>query len=532
MRGNHFPLLTTMRERPPATPEQIKKLRDRLSWDKDETPYGGIRGLAVVALCTGICALLQPYFDRADLIMVYMAGVLFVALQYGQLASILAVVTSIFLFDLIFVPPRWGLDPSNPQHVFSLLVMLVACIITSRLALRVRLQSLVADTQARSALALNELARDMAAARFEDRIAAGLATAVRASFDMPSALLLPDADNRLHDSDGICRDPATGHDALPLAQRVLDSGLPHNAAAPPPGTRPLLLLLQGTGAPLGVLAVRPPPDWSGTAEDHHLLQAFANQAALAIERLVFERKSAEAAVEVETERLRNTMLSGISHDFRTPLTTIVGAATSLQQQDRLLNAEHRATLTQSILDEARRMHALVSDMLDLSRLEEGAVQLNYEWCPADELVEEACEAVRRRSSNHRLLTRVPPDAVVWCDPRLVVQALVNLLDNALRHTPAGSLVQVEVTLPEGAWQLVVSDNGPGVPAGHERDVFKKFYRGRNEPAGSGTGLGLAICMAVARLHQGQISASNAGGARFLLTLPQPQRQAPPMDEAA
>ncbi len=493
-------------------------------------PYGWLKGLAVVGVCSAITALMEPHFDQADLIMVYMAGVLFVALQYGQRASVLAVLSSILAFDLIFVAPRWGLNPDNPQHIFSLLVMLVASLIISRLALSVRLQGELADAQARSAMALNQLAQALASARSEDTIAASLATALQATFGMPCALLLLGAQDRLQDPTGFCQHPVSGHNELALAQRQLWT--PHDASNPPPATGTLFFPLQGTGAPLGVLAIRPPVNWRGSDGDHHLLRGFANQAALAIERLVFERKSAAAAVEVETERLRNTVLSGISHDFRTPLTTIVGAATSLQTQDRLLDGQRRHALVDSILNEARRMHALVSDLLDISRLEDGAVPLGYEWCPADELVTEACDTVRPRLGSHQLHTEVPPDAVVWCDPRLVVQALVNLLDNALRHTPPGSAVRVRVALHDSDWQLVVADNGPGVPPGHEREVFKKFYRGRTEPTGgAGTGLGLAICMAVARLHKGHMGVRNDGGACFEMTFPQPRQQARPLDEA-
>lgn len=495
-------------------------------------PHGWLKGLAVVGVCSAISALMEPHFDQADLIMVYMAGVLFVALQYGQRASVLAVMASILAFDWIFVAPRWGLSPDNPKHIFSLLVMLVASLIINRLALSVRLQGEVADAQARSAMALNQLAQALASARSEDTIADSLATALRATFGMPCALLLLGDQDRLQDPTGFCQHPDSGQNELPLAQRQLWTP-PDASKTPPPATGTLFFPLQGTGAPLGVLAIRPPLHWRGSAGEHHLLRGFANQAALAIERLVFERKSAAAAVEVETERLRNTVLSGISHDFRTPLTTIVGAATSLQTQDRLLDGPRRHALVDSILNEARRMHALVSDLLDISRLEDGAVPLGYEWCPADELVTEACDTVRPRLGSHQLHTEVPPDAVVWCDPRLVVQALVNLLDNALRHTPPGSAVRVRVALHDSHWQLLVADNGPGVPPGHERDVFKKFYRGRTEPTGgAGTGLGLAICMAVARLHKGHMGVRNDGGACFEMNFPQPRQQARPLDEAA
>ena len=444
-----------------------------------------LAALVVVGICTLISELMAPYLDLADQIMVYLAGVAYVALRHGLAPSTAAVVASIFLFDLVFVPPRWGLNPLNKQHLLTFVVMLVVGLLISRLAAQARAQTLLAQGRAQRAQALNELSARLAVARSAQEVADGVSAAVKATFGAACAVHAPDA--------------------------------------VPAGDTALVLVLQGTGAPLGQLAVQAVPGHPYTVEDRDLLNAFAHQTALALERCAFEQKSADALVEAETERLRNTLLSGISHDFRTPLTAIVGSATSLLQQDRLLDAAQRATLTRSILDEATRMHALVSDLLDLTRLEGGAVQLALEWCPADELVESVLQKVGSRALGHQLRTQVPPDAIVWCDPRLVEQALVNLLDNALRYTPTGCAVDVAVEVDAAAWRLVVSDNGPGLPPGSQRDVFKKFHRGHPEPAGAGTGLGLAICTAVARLHHGAIGATSQAGARFVMTFPQPER---------
>ncbi|QTN26215.1 DUF4118 domain-containing protein [Rhodoferax sp. AJA081-3] len=512
-------------------------------WASPVQRYGWVYALLVVLMCTGLCALMTPYFDLANLIMVYLAGVVYTALRFGQSASVVAVLSSLFLFDLIFVPPRWSLNPTNTQHVFTLIVMLLVGLLISRLVAQARTQALVADERSRREQALNELARELAVARTPDAIAVGLTKAVRSTFGASGVLLLPDESGRLRDTEGFCRGllgdtsnrlarggvGAELHEAQKTFDRgeITGAGL-HNASQP----RALYVPLRGAAGSLGVLAIHPGQSGLHNPQEHDLLKAIANQAALALERSIFEHKSANAVVEVETERLRSTLLSGISHDFRTPLTTIVGAATSLQQQDKLLDTSRRSALTQSILDEARRMHALVSDLLDLTRLEDGGVQPAYEWCPADELVEEARKALATRLKTHILLIQVPPDAVVWCDPRLLVQVLTNLLDNALRYTPPGSTIVVAVDVMKEYWRLTVSDNGPGLPVGHERDVFKKFYRGRPEPAGAGTGLGLAISAAAVRLHHGTIEGVTRDGASFEIRLPQPERHAPPMDEVA
>ncbi|WP_140635538.1 DUF4118 domain-containing protein [Methylibium rhizosphaerae] len=503
-------------------------------------PQGWQLALAVVLACTGISALMEPYFERANLLLVYLAGVVYVALRFGQAASVLAVLCSILMFDWVFVPPRWSLTPMDPQYYFTFAVMLVVGLLVSRLVAQARLHSLVADARARRAQALNDLARRLVTARSEEAVGAALESSVRETFGVGSQLLLPDASGTLRDAGDSHAQveprhaPAEGQcDELAAAQQAFDEGVSTGAGCETaPLARALYVPLLGAETALGVLALHPLPAGANGPEERHLLNAFASQAALALERAVLERRNAAASVEAETERLRNTLLSGMSHDFRTPLTTIIGSVSSLLQQERSLDAAHRSLLLRGVLEQAQRMHALMSNLLDLTRMEEGAVQPCCEWCPADELVEGACGALSPRLQSRRVRTEVPRDAIVWCDPRLLEQALVNLLDNALCHAPAGSAIDVRVEVERGRCSLVVADDGPGIAAGQEQAVFKKFFRGRHEPAGTGTGLGLAICAAVARLHGGTIAAANAGGARFTLTLPQPAAETPTMDEAA
>ncbi len=456
-----------------------------------------MRATAVVLLCTGICELMTGRFDLADLIMIYLAGVVYVAFHEGLAVSVFVVISSIFLFDLIYVPPRWGLNPVNPAHFVTFAVMLAVGLLISRLAADARQQALLAEGRASRAHALADLAARLAVAVSRVQIEASLKAALQSSFGAQCALM------------------------------------PAGTAPEPSVATWLQLPLRGTSEPLGMLAVEPVGMHPLRAEDNNLLHAFAHQAALALERCAFEQKSVDAQVEAEAERLRSTLLSGISHDFRTPLTTIIGAVTSLMQQDHLLDAPRRAMLTQSVLDEARRLHALVSDLLDLTRMEEGAMQLSLEWCPADDLVAEALAALGTRTASHQIHVDAPADAIVWCDARLVEQALVNLVDNALRHTPHGSGVWISIRVEAAHWELAVVDDGPGLPMGRESELFRKFQRGQFEPAGAGSagitgtgiGLGLAICAAVARLHDGRIEAFNQSGARFVLSLPQPPRDA-------
>ena len=491
---------------------------------------------AVVALCTVVSETMLPQIELASVATIYLAGVVYVALRQGQAAALLTVVLSILVFDLRVVGPRWSFKPTEPQYYFTFLVMLVVGMLISRLAEQARLQTAMAQARARRAQALNDLASHLVSARSEQDIGAGLAAAVRATFGAPSALLLPDERGRLVDASGFCdrmpaAAPTAGCDGLSAAQQAFDAGRPVEFIGSPTQADLLLCLpLPSAEGALGVFVVRPPAKHFGTPEDRRLLDAFVNQAALAIERSLYERRSAAALLDVESERLRSTVLSGISHDFRTPLTTIIGSATSLLEQNDALDEARRIRLQQSILGEARRLHATMSDLLDLTRMEEGAMQLNCEWCPAVDLIEETFQALAPRLQQRNVIVRVPPDAVVWCDARLVEQVLVNLLDNALRHTPTHCRIEIGVEFGEGVWRLVVADDGPGLPAGREGEVFKKFFHARHEAAGAGTGLGLAICAAVARLHHGSIDASSGDGARFTLTFPQPAPPTPLPDE--
>ena len=446
---------------------------------------GWVTASVVLVLATLVCAAIERVFEPANLIAVYLTGVVYVALRCGRAAALITVIGSVVLFDLLFVAPRWSLKPADPQYFFTFAVMLLVGLVISHLVARTRQQAERVTERARRTQALNQLALQLAQARTGEEVAASVAATV--------ALALGAQARLLHGASAGLPVP-TGWHCVPL---------------------------QATEGPLGVLAVRLAAGEPDSVEDRDLLDAIAHQAAVALERALFEQRSASAAVEAERERLRSTLLAGISHDFRTPLTTIVGSATSLLEQGHAIDAAHRDALLRGVLHEAERMHALTSDLLDLTRMEEGAVRPNPEWCPADELLDEARAALGPRLEGRRIDTDIDADAVVWCDARLLGQALVNLLDNAARHTPAAAAIRVAVAVQAGHWVLTVADEGPGFPAGQERELFKKFFRGWPEPRSRGTGLGLAICAAVAELHGGSISASNCGGARFEMRLPQP-----------
>lgn len=474
-------------------------------------------GAAVFVLCTAVGEVVWRYFDPANLLLLYFSGVVFMALRHGRAAALAFVLASVAVFDLMFVAPRWSMHPIEPQYFFTFAVMLAVGWLVSGLAARARDQALTARARARRTQVLNDLAAALAVAQQDAEVAQAVCATVAQQLGAEAALLVPGPEGGLLRAGGApsLADPAAA--ATALAEHC-ETGL--GAAHHPAAAARHLPLLAG-GAALGVLAVAPLAAAHDLAEDQRLLRALASQAATALDRARLQRLGRAADVAAESERLRNTLLAGVSHDFRTPLTTIIGSATSLLDQGATLDASDREALLRGLLAQARRMHRTMSDLLELTRLEEPGVQPAPEWCPADELVAAVLVGMGDRLARHQVQVDVPSDAVLWCDARLMEQLLLNLLDNAARHTPAGGAIAVQAGLQPGQAWLQVHDGGPGFPPGSEQAMLGKFVRGRKEAAGGGTGLGLALCAAVARLHGGRLQLHSQGGACVRLQWPQP-----------
>ena len=334
-----------------------------------------------ILMSTGLCELIADALHPINLILIYLAAMVIMALRHGQRAAVLTLLTSVMVFDWLFVAPRWSLKPTDPQYFFTFAVALVVGLVVSHLT-----------TQARKA---------------------------------------------------------------------------------------------------------------------------------AIERLRALEAARAVELQAEAERVRNTLLAGISHDFRTPLTTIMGAASSLRGQEDHLAPAQRDQLLAHIIDQARRLQTLSSDLLAWTRLNDGAVVIEPEWCPAGELVREALEQVAGTLKPDQCRLQLNENDLLWCDPRLMTQALANLLANAARHGSADPPVEIVVTTTDEAWVLCVQDHGPGIDPQELPDIFRRFVRGDRATGTAGSGLGLAICEAVVRLHGGHIEAANRNGAVFTITVPVP-----------
>jgi two-component system, OmpR family, sensor histidine kinase KdpD len=279
----------------------------------------------------------------------------------------------------------------------------------------------------------------------------------------------------------------------------------------------------GTRGAVGVLGIRPAaPRRLLAPEQLHLLETFANQTALGIERATLAGEAQQAQVQVATERLRNSLLSTVSHDLRTPLTAIAGAASGLLEDNALLDTSTRHELCQTIAEEAHRLNRLVHNLLDMTRLEAGAIQVHKEWQPLEEVIGAALTRLEAQLHDRPLTTHLPQDLpLVPLDSVLIEQVLINLLDNALKYTPPGSPLALTAWATEDMVTVEVADRGPGLPPGEEERVFDKFYRVQRPDQPSGTGLGLTICRGLVEAHGGRIWTENrpGGGTVVRFTLP-------------
>jgi two-component system, OmpR family, sensor histidine kinase KdpD len=279
--------------------------------------------------------------------------------------------------------------------------------------------------------------------------------------------------------------------------------------------------LKGANRIVGVMAILPGGHGETLNDDqHHLADLFANQTALAIERTQSQNAAANAHMQMETEEMRSSLLSAVSHDLRTPLASITGAASTLRSQGEKLAPSVRDELLESISEEALRLSRLVGNLLDMTRLESG-MELRRDLYPLEEIVGAALQRLEPQLAGREVTAAIPEDLpLVNVDDVLLGQVLVNLLENAAKYSPPGSAIEIAATATPAAVQMEVRDRGPGFAEGEEKRLFEKFYRGKPEGV-RGAGLGLAICRAIVMAHRGSIEALHreGGGAIFRIRLP-------------
>ncbi len=504
--------------RPALAPPTSAGSAAEIRWDR----YGWAVGVS--ALCTLLAFFMYPHFELSNLAMVYLLGVTVAGLRLGRGPSALTAVLNVLVFDYCFVPPRFTFAVSDVQYLVTFGAMITIGLVIATLTANVRQQTRVAGARERRTAALYAMSRELAITRGIENMAAVAVRHVTEVFGCRAVVLLPDAEGKLRRPAGAPTERSLRGADLAIAQWVNDHGRRAGLGSDTlPATPALYVPLGDEAHATGVLAVLPANARRVLLpEQSQLLDTFAGQIGLALERARFADAAQASSLAAERESLRNTLLASISHDLRTPLAVMLGASSTLAGRGEALGAAQRQQLAASIELKAREMSELVSNVLDLMRFQSGQVPLRRDWQSVEDLAGAALQQIEERLGEHPVELRLPPELPpVHVDGSLVVQLFGNLFDNLVKYTPPGTHAWVSAGNEGACVRVVLEDDGPGLPPGDAQQLFEKFQRGSGEGTVSGAGLGLAICRAIVKAHGGEICARQraGGGARFEFTLP-------------
>ncbi len=473
-----------------------------------------------VVLTTAVTAPALRVLGLTNSVMLLLLAAVLAAYRFGPGPGTVAAIGSVLCFDFFYVPPRFSFTVHDAHYTVTFVVMLGVALLVGQITARLRFQATVAGDRERRMGALFEMARDLSSALTLEQTADIGNRFVARLFDVIPAMFIQ------NDADHLAPAPGTVLPAqadLSIAQWALD----HNASAglttdTLPSAPALYVPLKAPMRTRGVLVLVPrTARWQLNPEQRRLLETTAALIAIALERNHFITVAQEALVQMESERLRNSLLGALSHDLKTPLTVLAGLADSINLAGPPL-APAQAEIATSIREEALRTSTMVMNLLEMARLQAGNVRLQREWQPLEEVIGVALQARASLLASHAVRVSLPANLpLVEFDTLLMERVLCNLLENAAKYTPRGSTIEIAAH-DLGPWiEITVTDNGPGLPTGHAGQLFEKFARGQGESSVGGVGLGLSIVRAVVEAHQGMVKAENRpqGGARITLSLP-------------
>ncbi len=484
-------------------------------------------GLALL-VCLGatvIAAILHGRVDAANLAMIYLLAVLLVAANLGRDAAIVAVVVCVGSFDFLFVPPRLSLVINDFQYMITLVVMLVTAVVIAQLAAGLREHARDAEQREANTHALYDLTRKLAGTLTWDAVQTHVTAYLEGQLRMRSQLLRVEASGELEETPASAPILIDRH----LARVALDSReIVRNDKDRGTGYATVYLPLWAESATFGVLALRlgeHPQEGGATDEALTLAQTVASIVSVVLDRVRLSDAAQTAAVETQTERLRGSILSALSHDVRTPLTAMVGLADSLFLVKPALPADALDT-AQALREQADRLAGLVSNLLEMARLKAGAVRLRLEWQPVEEVIGSSLKLMGAALARHSVKLSIDPGLpLLNIDAVLIERVLCNLLDNAAKYSPDGSVIDLSVRRLEHAVEVTVADRGAGFQSENSADLFGMFVRGSSKSTAFGAGLGLSICKTIIDAHGGTIVAEDRedGGARvrFAIALGDP-----------
>jgi two-component system sensor histidine kinase KdpD len=491
-----------------------------------------IAALAIVAVTVADLTLVAnlPWYTYQAVGLTELLAVLLVAVSMGRGPALLAATLSAFSWNFLFIEPQLTLQISQVQDFILFALYFVIAIFAGNLTARIRAQEKLARYNAERTLALYTLAHETATAVNMDDVLRTAVDQLSRMFNADVAVLLPRG-GKLQPEVHECSTMRLDDKEMSVAAWVFENGKPAGRFTE---TLPLAAAqffpLLTPNRTVGVIGIASRRNQRLSADEGALLETFISQIASVVERELLDEATQQSAMLRESERLYTTLLNSISHELRTPIATIKGASSGLSNA---LQEDDRTALLRDIQSATDRLNRLVENLLDMSRLESGRLQLKRDWCDVGEIVGVAVQQIEVCPEDHLIRIESAPDMpLVHVDFVLVEQAVRNLLENACHYTPAGSTVTVRVELLERTIQLIVEDDGPGIAPDQLEHIFDKFYRLPGTPPG-GTGLGLSVSRGFIEAHGGTLTAENRreGGARFIITLPL-NGTPPPVQEAA
>jgi two-component system sensor histidine kinase KdpD len=478
-------------------------------------PLPFLYSTSMVVAALGIGELLTKLTPIPNLSMIFLMAVLFAAVSFGVWPAIYASVISFATYNFFFIEPIYTFTVAEPYELLALVIFLVVAVVTSAIAGRGREQARISAARARAMRRLYEFTRRLSGLATIDGVAEGAASEIHASLGRAVVVLLPRGDDLELTA---AWPPEDALDAAPMtaARWAFSHSEPAGADT---GTLPIIpwyfVPLRIGDKTLGVIGVARPQDMPPLdSEARALLDTLSEQTAAAIDRAMLARDMVRARTATETERVRNTLLASISHDFRTPLSSILGSATSLISYGDKLDAAAKKDLLVQIKQETENLDEMVRNLLSITRIDAGALELRQDWIDLREIVDRVINAARRRGARQRIKVTLPADLPLVCaDATLVEQAIGNVIANAIVHTAPGTGVEVDALVELENVVLRVTDEGPGIPAEALPHVFDKFIKGGENQAdgGQGTGLGLAIAKGIMEAHGGSITAESPHG---------------------
>jgi len=508
-------------------PEQLtkalqgKKTNKKLLPPFERAGYG--QSVIYAALAVAIGLVLKHVLGVTNIGVVFLIAVLASAVRFGLWPALLTSVVAIAAFNFFFLPPLYTFTIADPENVVVLVTVGIVAVIASNLTARVRAQAIVARERAAVTESLYQFSRKLAGVFVLDDLLWATAHQMAQMLKTRVVMLLPE-NGQLHVMAGFPPEDVLDESEIAAAKWVWERATPAGRGADSlPGAKRLYLPMKTGRGPVGVIGLdsdKPGPILS--PDQRRLFDALADQAALAIERVRLAEDIENSRLVAETERLRAALLTSISHDLRTPLSVILGAASSLKSLEGTLDTEGRHELINTIQQEGERLNRFIANLLDMTRLESGAIAPKLEACDLSDVVGSALRRASRVLSGHKLAVALEPNLpLVKLDPVLFEQVLFNLLDNAGKYAPPDTTIEVSSKRIGGQISIAVSDQGAGIPQSDLERIFDKFYRVQaTDRKNAGTGLGLPISRGFVEAMGGTITASNrATGAIFTITLP-------------